>query len=136
LEKNILFKLLITLELRIGKFPNWAEMKVNYPTNKENTLLDFSDNFHKIKNFVQVDHFQNISKNLVIISFSPLQKNAGGRKFFPITKNECIQVSDYCDKISEKSDHHALLNISSNPTVNISGTDNSRVFGLDSIISN
>ncbi len=36
----------------IGKFQNWVEMKINYPTNKRNTQMDFSDNFHNIKNFV------------------------------------------------------------------------------------
>jgi hypothetical protein len=34
-----------------------VEIKVNYPTNKENTPEDFSYNFHNIKNFVQVDRF-------------------------------------------------------------------------------
>ncbi len=43
-------------EPRIGKFQNWAKIKVNYPTDKENTQMDFSDNFHNIQNFVQVDH--------------------------------------------------------------------------------
>jgi hypothetical protein len=33
-----------------------VEMKVNYPNNKKNTQMDFSDNFHNIKNLVQVDH--------------------------------------------------------------------------------
>jgi hypothetical protein len=33
-------------------------------------------------------------------------------------------VPDYCVKNSAKSDHHALQNMSSNPTVKISGIDN------------
>jgi hypothetical protein len=74
----------------IGKFQNWVEMKVNYPNNKRNTQRDFSDNFHNIKNFVPVDHFENISKNLVISSFDRSRKTTGGRKNFAITKNECI----------------------------------------------
>jgi hypothetical protein len=65
-------------------------MKANYPTNKENTQMDFSDNFHNIKNFVQVDHCENISKNLLIFSSQRSRKTAGGRKNFPIGKNECI----------------------------------------------
>ncbi len=65
-------------------------MKVNYPTNKEYTQMDFSDNFHNIKNFVQVDHFENISKILVIFSFHRSRKTAGGRKNFPIVKTEWI----------------------------------------------
>ncbi len=42
-------KPLIAPEPEVGKFQNWAEMKVNYPTNKENTPEDFSDNFRNIK---------------------------------------------------------------------------------------
>ncbi len=38
-------------------------MNVNCPTNKRNTQMDFSDNFDNIKNFVQVDHLENIKKN-------------------------------------------------------------------------
>jgi hypothetical protein len=52
--------------------------------------MDFSDSFHNIKNFVQVDHFENISKNLIISSFDRSRKTTGGRKNFAITKNECI----------------------------------------------
>jgi hypothetical protein len=33
-------------EPEVGKFQNWAEMKVNYPTDKENT----DDNFPRIDN--------------------------------------------------------------------------------------
>ncbi len=65
-------------------------MKVNYTKNKRNTQVDFSDNFRNIKNFVQVDHFENISKNLVISSIDRSRKIIGGRKNFAITKNECI----------------------------------------------
>jgi hypothetical protein len=65
-------KPLITPEPRIGKFQNWVEMKVNYPTDKGNTSEDFSDNFHNIENFVQVDHSEKIMKNRLI--FSKLSK--------------------------------------------------------------
>jgi hypothetical protein len=51
-------KPLRTSEPEIGKFQNWAEMKENYPIDKENTPEDFSDNFRNIKNFVQVDHLK------------------------------------------------------------------------------
>jgi hypothetical protein len=44
-------KQLIASEPEIGKFQKWVEMKVNYPTDKENTPEDFSDNFRNIKNF-------------------------------------------------------------------------------------
>jgi hypothetical protein len=71
----------------IGKFQNWVEMKVKYPKNKRNTQMDFSDNFHNIKNFVQVDHFEKNSKNLVISSFDRSRKTTGGQKNFAITKN-------------------------------------------------
>jgi hypothetical protein len=36
----------------VEKFQNWAEMKVNHPTNKENTSEDISDNFQNIENFI------------------------------------------------------------------------------------
>jgi hypothetical protein len=50
--------------------------------------MDFSDNFHNIKKFVQFDHFKNISKNLVISSFDRRsRKTTGGWKNFAITKN-------------------------------------------------
>jgi hypothetical protein len=94
--------------------------------NKRNTQLDFFDIFHNIKNFVQVDHFVFIIKNRSILSFDRAQKNAGGRKFFPIIKNKHILVPDYRAKISANSDQHALHNMSSNLTVKISGTDNNR----------
>jgi hypothetical protein len=84
------FKSLITPEPRIGKFQNWAEMKANYPTNNKNTQMDFSDNFHNIKNFVQVDHIEKIMKNRLIFSFCRFQKNAGHRNFLKIIKNECF----------------------------------------------
>jgi hypothetical protein len=84
------FKSPISPEPRIGKFRNWVKMKANYTTNKENTRLDFSGNFHNIKNFVQVAPFEKISKNLVIFSFHRSRKTASGRKNFPIGKTECI----------------------------------------------
>jgi hypothetical protein len=65
-------------------------MKVNYPTNKKNIPKDFSDNFHNIKKFVQVDHSKKIVKNRFIFSLSRSRKNAGGQKIFPTMKNERI----------------------------------------------
>jgi hypothetical protein len=50
-------KPLMSLEPEVGKFQKWVEIKIKYPTNKENTPEDFSHNFHNIKNFVQVDRF-------------------------------------------------------------------------------
>ncbi len=52
--------------------------------------MDFSDNFHNIKNFVQVDHFQNIMKSRLIFSLHRSKKTAGDRKNFLIIKNECL----------------------------------------------
>ncbi len=75
---------------RFGVVSQGLEMKVNYPNNKRNTQVDFSENFHNIKNFVQVDHFENISKNLVISSFDRSRKTTGGWKNFTITKKEFI----------------------------------------------
>ncbi len=86
-RKPMFFKSPISQDSLIG-FQNRAEMKVNYPNNERITQMDFSDNFHNIKNFV--DHFENISKNLVISSFDRSRKTTGGRKIFAITKNECI----------------------------------------------
>ncbi len=43
------FKPLTTPEPRTGKFQNWAEVKVNYPTDNKNTQMDFCDNFHNVK---------------------------------------------------------------------------------------
>jgi hypothetical protein len=81
LNKPMFFKTPISQHPLIGKFQNRGEMKVNYPTNKENTHTDFSDNFHNIKNFVQVDRRFKISKN----SFFPFlrsRKILGDRKIF------------------------------------------------------
>jgi hypothetical protein len=67
-------KSLIAPEPEVGKFQNWTEMKVNYPTNKKNTHKDFSDNFHKIENFVQVDHLKKVWNPPHFLVF-PLQEN-------------------------------------------------------------
>jgi hypothetical protein len=58
-KESMFFESQISRHPIIEKFQNWVEMKVNYHTNKINTQMDFSDNFHNIKNFVQVDHFGN-----------------------------------------------------------------------------
>jgi hypothetical protein len=74
--------------------------------------MDFSDNFHNIKYFVQVDPIEKIMKSRLIFSVCLSQKNASGRKIFPITKIEYILAPNYCVKISEKFDHYALQNLS------------------------
>jgi hypothetical protein len=84
------FKSPISPEPRIRKFRNWVKMKANYPNNKRNTQMDFSGNFHNIKNFVQVAPFEKISKNLVIFSFQRSEKTAGDLNFLLIAKTECI----------------------------------------------
>jgi hypothetical protein len=85
--KYVVFgKPLIAPEPEVGKFQNWPEMKVNYPTNKKNTHKDFSDNFHNIKNFVQVDHFKKFTKNRLIFPIFRSRKTAGGRKIFKMGK--------------------------------------------------
>jgi hypothetical protein len=43
-------------------------MKVNYPTDKENTPGNFSDNFRNIKNFVQVDHSEKKTASFFLFS--------------------------------------------------------------------
>jgi hypothetical protein len=75
LKYGISRKPLISPEPQIGKFQICAEMKVNYPTSKENTRMDFSDNFHNIKNFVHVDHLEKNINNPLYFSFLPLQEN-------------------------------------------------------------
>ncbi len=79
-------KPLIAPEPEFGKFQICAEMKFNYPTNKKNTPEDFSDNFHNIKNFVQVDHFKKFTKNRLIFPIFHSRKTAGGRKIFKMGK--------------------------------------------------
>jgi hypothetical protein len=69
------FKSPITQHPQIGKFQKWTEMKVNYPTNEENIQMDFSDNFHNIKKFVQLDHFKKKNEKLPNFFFMPLPKN-------------------------------------------------------------
>ncbi len=107
-------KQLIAPEPEVEKFQNWPEMKVNYPTNKENIPEDFSDNFRDIKNIVQVDHFKKFTKNRLSFPIFRSRKTAGGRKIFKTSKINHILMSDYRVKISENSDHHALQNLSSN----------------------
>jgi hypothetical protein len=73
------FKWPISQDPLIGKFGN-----------KRNTLMDFSDNFHNIKSFVQVDHFENILKNRSIFSLHRFRKFADDRKIFSTGKNVCV----------------------------------------------
>ncbi len=61
-------------------------MKVNYPTNMENNHTDFSDHFHNIKNFVQVDRRFKISKNRFIFPCLRPRKILVDRKFFQVAK--------------------------------------------------
>ncbi len=61
-------------------------MKVIYPTNMKNTHKDFSDHFHNIKNFVQVDRRFQISKNRFIFPFLRSRKILGDRKIFQVAK--------------------------------------------------
>jgi hypothetical protein len=79
-------KPLIAPEPEVGKFQNWAEMKVNYHTDKENIPEDISDKFRNIKNFVQVDHFKKYMKNSLIFAIFRSWKTAGGRKIFKMGK--------------------------------------------------
>jgi hypothetical protein len=58
-------------------------MKVNDPTNKKNTHKDFSDHFHNIENFVQVEHLkENFEKPLHFFVF-PLHENRRKSEKFP-----------------------------------------------------
>ncbi len=61
-------------------------MKVNYPTNNKNTQMDFSDNFHNIKNFVQVDHIEKKMKIRLNSFFATLKKTAAVGKIFQSPK--------------------------------------------------
>ncbi len=62
-------------------------MKVNYPTNKINTQIYFSDNFHNIKNFVQVDHSEKKLKTRpIFFLFTALKKPPVSGKFFQLAK--------------------------------------------------
>ena len=91
LKYQICGKPLITFEPPIGKFQNWVEMKVIYPTNKKNTHRDFSDNFHNIKNFVQVDRIDFLKiihneKQPDFSFFSAVEKPPAVGKFFQMAK--------------------------------------------------
>jgi hypothetical protein len=74
-------KQLIVPEPEVEKSQNWAEMKVNYPTERKTPLRDFSNNFRNIKNFVQVDHFKKFTKNASFFLFSALEKPPVTGKF-------------------------------------------------------
>jgi hypothetical protein len=75
LKYEISRKPLISPEPEVEKFQIFAEMKINYPTNKKNTRMDFSDNFHNIKLFIQVDHIEKNIKNSLNFFCLPLPKN-------------------------------------------------------------
>jgi hypothetical protein len=48
--------------------------------------MDFSDNFHNIKKFIQVDHFEKKLKNLFIFLYCS-QKTANDRKKVSSSQN-------------------------------------------------
>ncbi len=99
-------------------------MKVNYPTDKENTQKEFFDTKSCIEKIVQFDHSEKFMKNRLIFPVHRSQITAGGRKIFSTTKNEHMQVPDDRVKISAKSDHNSLQNMSSNLIFKISGIEN------------
>ncbi len=123
-KKSRFFKPLITPEPQIRKFQNWAEMKVNYPTNNKNTPMDFSDNFHNIKNFFQVDRIEKIMKNHLNFSFCRSQKKRRRSENFSYHQNWMhISAKLLCKNyrnIGLPCDSEFKLK----PTVKISGTDN------------
>ncbi len=59
--------------------------------------MDFFDHFHNIKNFVQVDHFENIMKNRLISSschsrkYGLVWKYADGLKIF-FKWQKCMRI--------------------------------------------
>jgi hypothetical protein len=63
-------------------------MKVNYPTDKENTQKEFFDTKSCIEKIVQFDHSEKFMKNRLIFPVHRSQITAGGRKIFSTTKNE------------------------------------------------
>jgi hypothetical protein len=63
-----------------------VEMKVNYPNNKRNTQFDFFDNYHNIKNFVQVDHFEKKLKTAPFFLFTAPEKPPVAEKKFQVGK--------------------------------------------------
>jgi hypothetical protein len=52
----------------------------------ENSHTDFSDHFHNIKNFVQVDRRFKISKNRFMLRFFALEKSSVIGKIFQVAK--------------------------------------------------
>jgi hypothetical protein len=62
-------------------------MKVNYLTDKENTLEDFSDNFRNIENFLSSWPFQKIHEKPPHFSYFPLPKNRRWPENFQDGKN-------------------------------------------------
>ncbi len=73
-------KPLIAPEPEVGKFQNWAEIKVNYPTDKKDTPEDFSDNFCNIKNSYKLT-ILNSRKAASFFLFSAPEKPPGAGKF-------------------------------------------------------
>jgi hypothetical protein len=74
-------KPLIAPKQEVGKFQNGVEMKVNYRTNTENSPKNFSDHFHNIKNFDQLDHLEKIIKNSLIFLCAAPKKPLTARIF-------------------------------------------------------
>ncbi len=52
----------------------------------KNTHTDFSDDFHNIKNFVQVDRRFKISKAALFFRFFAVEKSSVIGKFFQVAK--------------------------------------------------
>ncbi len=70
-------------------------MKVNYPTNKENTHTDFSDNFHNIKFLYKLTDVSKFRKTTLFFRFFALEKYSVIGKFFQIAKmnvNKCQNI--------------------------------------------
>jgi hypothetical protein len=99
----------------VGKFQKLVEMKVYYPSNKKNTLKNYSKRFRKIENFVQVDHLVKVMKNSSIFPIFCSRKTADDRKIFHVAKKNTYKcqirngrgvVPDYRVQISVNLDRN------------------------------
>jgi hypothetical protein len=61
-------------------------MKVNYPTNMENSHTDFSDNFHNIKISYKLTDVSKFRKTALFFRFFALEKSSVIGKFFQVAK--------------------------------------------------
>jgi hypothetical protein len=62
-------------------------MEANYPTDMKNTPDDFSDNFHNIEKFVQVDHSEKNHEKPPHFFCSPLSKKRRRAENIPDYQN-------------------------------------------------